>query len=142
MITRFDDTYYLYYTANPGGVGAIYARTSTDLRSWSESTIVSSGGSAGSDWLDAEVPVVLFLAAAPAFDLVGPPSRPGAQRMGTSVYRTTDPLDFGVDNDRYLVTTLPSEATWIVNEGDDYYIAAVMPGLQGYRVSRLKWVYK
>ena len=142
MITRFGDSYYLYYTANPGGVGAIYARTSTDLRSWSESKIVSAGGSAGSDWLDAEVPVVLYLEKAEAFYLFRTHSLPDTERMGTSVYRSTDPLDFGVNNDRHLVTTLPSEATWIVNEGDDYYIAAVIPGLQGYRVSRLKWVYK
>ncbi len=141
MITQFDDTYYVYYTANPGGVGSVYARTSPDLMTWSESIIVSAGGSAGSDWFDGEVPAVLWIDEAQAYYLFRTHSSPaGGGRMLTSVYRSTDPLDFGVGDDRYLVTTLDSEATWVVREADSYYVTAVMPDLSGYRVARLEWV--
>lgn len=140
FITHFDGTYYVYYTASPADLGAIYARTSTDLRSWSDSKIVSSGGSAGSAWDDAEVPVVLYLENERAFYLFRTHSEGDSDRYMTSVYRSTDPLDFGVGHDRYLVTTLPAEASWIVRAGDDYFIAATLPDHQGYGVARLAWV--
>lgn len=141
MITRFDGTYYVYYTANPGGVGSVYARTSPDLRIWSEPVIVSAGGSAGNDWFDGEVPAVLWVEEAGAYYLFRTHSRPaGGEQMMTSVYRSVDPLDFGIDDDSHLVTTLDSEATWVVREGNDYYVTAVMPDLTGYRVARLEWV--
>ena len=47
MITLIGDIYHLYYTSSPGDRGAIYCRTSEDLRNWSQAKIVSSGGSAG-----------------------------------------------------------------------------------------------
>ncbi|HJO05093.1 MAG TPA: hypothetical protein QGG47_14090 [Acidobacteriota bacterium] len=141
MITRFNGTYHVYYTANPDGVGGVYARTSSDLRTWSEPVIVSRGGSGGSDWLDAEVPAVLWIEDGQAYYLFRTHSKPGGEeQMMTSVYRSTDPLDFGVDDDSHLVATLDSEATWVVREADDYYVTAVMPDLSGYRVARLQWV--
>jgi hypothetical protein len=140
MITRVGDLYHVYYTANPGGVGAVYARTSADLRTWSDSVIVSAGGSAGCRECDGEEPYVLFRDDEQAFYLFRTHSQPGSEDMLTSVYRSTDPLDFGVGHDDKLVTTLDAEAAWIVREGDTTYIAAMMPGLTGYRVARLGWV--
>ena len=144
MITKIGDLYHVYYTANPGGVGSVYCRTSSDLQTWSEPIIVSAGGSAGSDWFDGEVPYVLFHDEEQAFYLFRTHSQPHAEsdteQMMTSVYRSTDPLDFGVGHDDKLVTTLQAEASWIVREGDDFYIASVLPNLQGYRVARLEWV--
>lgn len=140
MITKIGDLYHVYYTANPGGVGSVYARTSADLRTWSDPVIVSAGGSAGSDCHDGEEPYVLFRDDEQAFYLFRTHSQPGTEAMMTSVYRSTDPLDFGVGRDDKLVTTLQAEASWIMQEGHATYITAVMPGLQGFRVARLEWV--
>ena len=65
------------------------------------------------------------------------------QRYGqnalTTVYRSKDPLDFGVRDDRCLVGTLPVAAPEIVvHEGQDY-IAALLPSLKGIQIARLKW---
>ena len=60
----------------------------------------------------------------------------------TSVYRSDDPLDFGIGNDDHLVTRINAEASWIIQDDGDYYIASVMPGLVGYRVARLVWGLK
>ena len=140
MLLAIGDTYYVYYTANPGGTGAVYCRTSTDLQTWSDPLIVSSGGSAGSGWDDAEVPYVLYLEEHDAYYLFRTHSEGDTDRYVTSVYRSSDPQDFGVDSDEYLVTTLPSEASWILKNDGDYYIAAVLPNRQGYRIARLRWV--
>ena len=141
MITLIDDTYYIYYTANPGRKGAVYCRTSKDLKTWSDSRIVSSGGSAGEGWTDAEVPYVLYHPEAQAYYLFRTHSPPdGEGDYITSVYRSNNPLDFGIGNDDCLVTTIDAEASWIISDEGRYYIAAVMPGLKGYRVARLKWV--
>ena len=143
MITFIDDTYYVYYTANPGKKGSVYCRTSKDLSTWSAPRIVSSGGSAGEGWTDAEVPYVLFHLESKAFYLFRTHSPPdGEGDYITSVYRSEDPLDFGIGNDDYLVTTIDAEASWIIDDDGRYYIAAVMPGLEGYRMARLKWVYR
>ncbi len=142
MITKIGDLYHVYYTASPGGVGSVYCRTSPDLRAWSESVIVSAGGSAGSDWSDGEEPYVLFHDEEAAFYLFRTHTQPDTEHMLTSVYRSTDPLDFGVDHDEKLVTTLPAEASWIVREDNNYYIGSVLPNLQGYRIARLEWVLR
>ena len=143
MITAIGNTYYVYYTANPGQKGAVYCRTSNDLKTWSDSIIVSSGGSAGSGWSDAEVPYVLYHPREHAYYLFRTHSPPdGEGDYLTSVYRSGDPLDFGIGNDDYLIATFDAEASWIVEEDGQYYIASVRPGLQGYRVARLKWEYE
>ena len=142
MIMVVDNLYHVYYTANPGGKGAIYCRTSQDLRSWSESRIVSTGGRAGSEWYDAEVPVVIYHPSAASYYLFRTHSSKDSEQFMTSVYKSHDPFDFGIDSDRFWVTTLPVEAARIVKEGEQYYIAGVRPDHQGYQVARLKWVLK
>jgi hypothetical protein len=66
------------------------------------------------------------------------------QRYGrdaqTSVYRSRDPLDFGVEDDRDFVCTLPVAAPEIIEHDGRHYIAALNPGLDGIRIARLKWV--
>jgi hypothetical protein len=55
------------------------------------------------------------------------------QRYGreaqTPVYRSPDPLDFGVNDDRYRIGTLPIAAPEIIEHHGDYYIAALDPAL-------------
>jgi len=141
MITSIDDMYYVYYTANPDMKGAVYCRTSKDLTTWSDSRIVASGGSAGEGWADAEIPCVYYHPEEQAYYLFRTHSPPGGEGdFLTSVYRSDNPLDFGIGNDDCLVTTIDAEASRLVNDGGCYYIAAVMRGCQGYQVARLEWV--
>lgn len=140
MINHFNGAYHVYYTANPDGVGSVYARTSLDLRTWTESVIVSAGGSGGSAAIDGEEPAVVWIEESQAYYLFRTHTNPaGGERMVTSVYRSPAPLDFGIDDDRCLVATLDSEATWVIRDGDTYYVAAVMPDFSGCRVARLRW---
>jgi len=146
MIIQHGDLWYCYYTAHPGNDGAIYARTSDDFFSWSSSKIVSYGGNPGKGKLwYAECPHVVenpesnyFLFRTHSYgnyqsgQLISPPK--------TNIYRSSDPLDFGIDNDRYLITQLPVAAPEIIHFEGQWYIAALMPDLQGIRIARLKWV--
>jgi hypothetical protein len=66
------------------------------------------------------------------------------QRYGTnqqtSVYFSSDPLDFGVDHDEgHFVCTLPVAAPEIFRHDGQYYIAALVPSLKGIRIARLEW---
>jgi hypothetical protein len=58
----------------------------------------------------------------------------------TSVYCSTDPKMFGINQDRlYLAARIPVAAPEIIrHEGEDY-IAALNPGLDGIRLAKLKW---
>ena len=140
MLMVAGDTYYLYYAAAPENRGAIYCRTSTDLRNWSSPTIVSSGGSAGDDFESAESPFVLYLEQADAYYLFRSHRTADREKFVTSVYRSEDPLNFGVESDELRVATMDIEGIWIVQQDDDYYIASLMPDFSGTRVARLTWV--
>lgn len=135
MLLRSGDTWYCYYTAHPKQRGAVYCRTSKDGKAWGPSKIVAVGGRAGDGPYSAECPHVV--------------QRHGwyylfrTQRYGqkalTTVYRSKDPLDFGVNDDRYLVGTLPVAAPEIVVHDGQDYVAALLPTLKGIQIARLKW---
>lgn len=57
----------------------------------------------------------------------------------TRVYCSKDPLDFGVGDDSHLVCTLPVAAPEILLHEGSYYIAALLPDINGIRVARLAW---
>jgi len=66
------------------------------------------------------------------------------QRYGkdslTSVYFSTDPLDFGLDNDKeHFVCTLSIAAPEIVRHKGEWFIAALLPSLKGIQISRFTW---
>ncbi len=65
------------------------------------------------------------------------------QRYGpdavTSVYRSRDPLDFGIDSDACFVCELPEAAPEILQHEGTWYVAYLSPGLKGIRISRLQW---
>lgn len=137
MLLRVGDLWHCYYTAFPNKQGANYCRTSTDLRHWSDSVTVAFGGQAGVGVCDAECPFV----AEP---------RPGdyylfkTQRYGpdaqTSVYRSSDPLCFGINqDDRYFVGHLPVCAPELVFHEGQWYMAALNPNLDGIRIIRIEW---
>jgi hypothetical protein len=138
MVLRIGDLYYCYYTAFPNQQGAVYCRTSADLRDWSDSRVVAFGGSAGKTPCSAECPFVVHHEQAGCFYLFR------TQRYGidaqTSVYRSEDPLCFGIDEDeKYLMGRLPVAAPEIVWHAGRHYIAALLPELKGIRIARLAW---
>lgn len=145
MTLQIGDTYYCYYTAHiprttPEKIKtAIFCRTSKDLHTWSDATMVSGGGSvAGLDgfgWGDAECPFVVPLEDQYMLfrnHIYGP------NNLNTQ-YVSDDPLDFGVDTDDYMVSQLKVAAPEIVKMGDQYYIAALNPNLDGIRIAKLKF---
>lgn len=137
MVLNIDGLWHLYYSANPGNRGAVYCRTTTDFVEWTAPVKVASGGEAGDKPFAAECPFVVE-------------REPGefylfrTQRYGqdavTRVYYSTDPLDFGIDEDeKHLVATLPVAAPEIVHHENEFYIASLLPGLNGIRVAPLTW---
>jgi hypothetical protein len=128
--------WYGYYTAHPRGEGAVYCRTSPDLKTWGASRIVAFGGRAGTGPYAAECPHVVerhgryYLFRTQKY----------APQPRTSVYASTDPMKFGINQDHlYFVTELPVAAPEIIHfEGQDY-IAALLPSFQGIRMAKLGW---
>ncbi len=138
MVLPVGKLYYCYYTAHPNQNGAVYCRVSRDLRRWSDSRIVAFGGSAGTNASSAECPFVIFHKASNAYYLFR------TQHYGvdarTSVYRSKDPLDFGINDDRCLVCTLTVAAPEVLEFEGSYYLAALLPSLKGIQIARLKWI--
>ena len=138
MVVRIGSLWHCYYTAFPLAEGAVYGRTSTDLLNWSESTRVAFGGSAGSGPFSAESPHVVE--PEPGHFYLFRTQRYGHEAQ-TSVYHSTDPLDFGInDDENHFVTTLPIAAPEIIHHDDQYYIAALRDDLAGIKIARLRWV--
>jgi hypothetical protein len=137
MILPVRKQFYCYYTAHPNQQGAVYCRVSQDLRTWGKSKIVAFGGSAGTGPSSAECPFVLYHRPSNACYLFR------TQRYGvdgrTSVYRSKDPLSFGINDDSKLVCVLPLAAPEIIESDGSYFIAALLPSLKGIQVARLKW---
>jgi hypothetical protein len=138
MVLPIGDRFYCYYTAYPNQQGAVYRRTSTDLRRWSDSQIVAFGGSAGTNPYSAECPHVVRHDPSGCYYLFR------TQRYGrdaqTSVYRSPDPLGFGIDDDRLLVARLPLAAPEIIHHDGQWYIASLLPSLKGIQIARMEWV--
>jgi glycosyl hydrolase family 43 len=135
MVIRINGRWHCYYTAHPNRKGAVYVRTSDDMKSWSQSKMVSFGGEAGTEFYHAECPHVVeykgwfYLFRTQRY--LGTPE--------TRVYRSKNPMDFGIDDDQFLVAKLPVAAPEIILHEGDYYIASLLPNLQGIRIARLSW---
>lgn len=138
MVIRIGDRWHCYYTAFPDGKGAVYCRTSTDMVNWSESKVVAFGGQAGTGPFSSECP---FVQKHKGWYYLFRTQRYG-QDAQTSVYRSKDPMDFGVEDDRYLVGRLPVAAPEIIEHQGKHYIACLLPSLKGIRIARLNWVPK
>jgi hypothetical protein len=145
MVIKVGDEWYCYYTAYPRVdgrlVGYDFCRTSKDLRNWSEAKIVSAGGLTGDDPATTECPHVVHIG--PYYYLFR--TRAYQYPPVTAVYRSKDPLDFGVGPkaDENFVCLLPVAAPEIIlPEGDreKWYIAALSTDLQGIRIAELTWV--
>jgi hypothetical protein len=135
MLLQIGDRWHCYYTAYPNNEGAVFCRTSENLRDWSDSIRVAFGGVAGTGPYSAECPHVVF--------------RDGryylfrTQRYGqdaiTRVYVSDDPLNFGIHDDSFFCAELPIAAPEIVTSNGQDYLAALNPGLDGIQVVRLEW---
>jgi len=136
MVLPIGDRLYCYYTAFPKGKGAVYCRMSRgDLNDWGASRMVAFGGRAGTNPFSAECPHVVFLD--------GDHYLFRTQRYGqdaqTSVYRSQEPLDFGIEDDRCFVGTLPVAAPEIIRHDGEWFIASLNRNLDGIRIARLRW---
>lgn len=144
MLLKEGDTYYCYYTAGIGyrdeGAnktgGGVYCRTSKDKKHWSAAKLVSKGGRAGEGWGAHECPFVVKI---DEHFYLFRTQRYGKENIST-VYRSTDPLNFGINTDEgYFVTSLPVAAPELVFENGQWYMAALNPGLDGIRIARISW---
>ena len=138
MVLPIGDKLYAYYTAYPDGRGAVYCRTASPAEPtrWSASKVVAVGGRAGAGPFSAECP---FVVEVDACYYLFRTQRYGRDQQ-TSVYRSPDPRDFGVDNDSRFVCTLPVAAPEIVKHDGRYYIAALTGELDGIRLAPLEWL--
>lgn len=140
MVLVVDGKYYCYYTGHLAGknVGADFCRTSPDLRNWSRPIMVASGGKAGGTKYSAECPHVVYRRDTGLYYLFR------TQRYGknnvSSIYASPDPLNFGINDDRFYIGTLSVAAPEVLKHNGQYYIAALLPNLKGIRVAKLKWV--
>jgi len=145
MTLKSGGKYYCYYTGSlrrdspENHKGAVFVRTSTDLLNWGEAVKVSAGGWATTQtgWVggDCECPFVMEI---DGLYYLFRNQLYGEDNLNTQ-YCSTDPLDFGVDDDRYMVGTLPVAAPEIIEYEGQYYIAALMPSLKGIRIAKLGW---
>lgn len=138
MVLKVGDLWHCYYTAHPKGKGSVYCRTSKDLAAWSDSKIVACGGSAGTGPFGSECPFVVHRH---GYFYLFRTQRYGQEAI-TRVYRSEDPMDFGIDDDKYLVCSLPVAAPEIIRHQGRDYIACLLPSLKGIRIAGLKWVEK
>lgn len=136
MVLRIGDTWYCYYTAYPNANGSVFCRTSKDLTTWSESKIVAYGGYAGTGKYSAECPFVV--AHGSGYYYLFRTQHYGKDAQ-TCVYRSRDPLDFGVNDDKHLVCTLPVAAPEILEQNGSYYIACLLPSLKGIQIAPMSW---
>jgi hypothetical protein len=135
MVLRAGDHFNLYDSAFVPGGNADFVRTTKDFVTWSDSTVASIGGAAGSGGSSAECP---FVVGRDGWFYLFRTQRYG-QDAQTTVYRSPDPLDFGRDDDRYLLEMLPVAAPEIVVDQGQWYIASLLPDLHGIRLARLTW---
>jgi hypothetical protein len=137
MVLAHGGRYYCYSTSRAGDRGAVYCRISNDLRSWGAPKIVSAGGSAGTGPSSAECPFVYHHKASRSFYLFRT-HRYGGDAQ-TCVYRSNDPLDFGVNDDRNLIATLSVAAPEIIEHDGRLYLACLHPALDGIRIAPLRF---
>jgi hypothetical protein len=115
-------------------------RTSKNLHDWSLSRKVAFGGSVGTGPGSAECPFAYYHKASGYYYLFR--TRRYGRNAQNSVYRSKNPLDFGIEDDRYLVCWLPVAAPEIVEYEGNLHIAALLHSLKGIQIARLSFVPK
>lgn len=137
MVMEEEGLYYAYSTVTTvSGDGFkqcfIVVRTSNDFRSWSDYTVVSSGGIAGNGPVSAESPFVLkFKGSYYLF-------RSSSITKKCYVYASESPYHFGINSDEKLVAVLPVQAPELVFDQGNWYISD-LADFQGIMLYKLKW---
>ncbi|GJM28937.1 MAG: hypothetical protein DHS20C17_15720 [Cyclobacteriaceae bacterium] len=142
MVIKRGSTYYCYYTSHitdPINDGAAFVRTSVNMKDWSESVIVSHTPphAGNSPRYSDECPHVVYLPEYGLFYLFV--TQLYGKNSQTTVYASSNPLYFGVDDDSNKVCTLPIAAPEVVKSGDDYYIFYLTPELDGILGAKLEF---
>ncbi|MBW7991236.1 MAG: hypothetical protein FVQ84_14660 [Planctomycetes bacterium] len=146
MILKVGESYHCYYTAHSmrspatNHRGVNYCRTSSDLRNWSPSKVVAEGSAYAKGPYCAECPYVVYIPESRQYFLFN--TQRYGRRQHATVFRSADPLSFGINDNSLEVTTLPVAAPEIILHNGRYYIASLMPSLKGIQIARLKWVQK
>ena len=147
MVLKVDDTYYCYYSDhNPidnntfDAQGAVYCRTSKDMKKWSEPIVVSRGGTPleQTNWHAGDIECPFVVKINDKYILFRNQLY-GRYSLNTQ-YCSSNPLDFGDNNDDYMVGQLHIAAPEIVKEGDQYYVVSLKRNLDGMRVAKIKFV--
>ena len=147
MVAKFDDTYYCYYTDNnreDNGIfepqGAIFCRTSKDMKKWSDPIIVSRGGSAMNyaHWHGGDIECPFVVKIDDKYVLFR--NVLYSRNYLNFQYSSSNPLDFGDGHDNYMTGSLHIAAPEIVKEGDQYYIVSLKRRLDGMRVAKINFV--
>lgn len=148
MLLPHAGKWYGYYTCHRTNQGMVCLRTTSDFTTWTDSTVVAFGGQATTGPWSSECPHVVKLGDDRFYlfrtQNYGSPEKGDIRQRGpakTSVYFSTDPALFGINQDpRYFLCTLPVAAPEIILHEGRYYIAALNEGaLDGIRIARLKW---
>jgi hypothetical protein len=142
MVLKHCGLYYCYYMGHAQGKdpeSAIFCRTSHDLCRWSEAVMVSGGGSPAkkTDWYggDSECPFVVerdglfYLFRNQVY---------GKGALNTQ-YASPNLMDFGVNDDRFMIGELKIAAPEIIDHDGQQYIAALLPSLKGIQIAKLAW---
>ena len=142
MVLKRGNTYYCYFTShveNPINDGAVFCRTSLNLKDWSESVIISHtpGYPGNSPQYSDECPFVLYQPEYNLYYLFV--TQMYGDNSQTIVYASPNPMYFGVDDNSQKVCTLPIAAPEIIQKDRQYYMVALNPGLDGIRIAKLKW---
>jgi hypothetical protein len=140
MVIKIGELYYCYYTAYPDRKGIDYVRTSKDKIHWSEPKAVAFGGSQGNGPYSAECPFVYFHKASGYYYLLR--NQFYGEKAQFAVYRSKDPLDFGKDNDQYMVETMPYAAPEIIESNGQLYMAVLLPSLKGIQIAKMNFAAK
>jgi hypothetical protein len=140
IVLKIGPLYYCYYTGYPNRHGADFVRTSKDKIHWSASRRVAYGGSQGDGPYSAECPFVYHHAASGYYYLLR--NQFYGAKAQFAVYRSRNPFDFGKDDDRYLVETMPYAAPEIIESGGQLYLAVLRADLKGIQIAKLKFAPK
>lgn len=146
MVLKISDTYYCYYSAHNehddktfGPQGAIYCRTSKDMKKWSDAVVVSRGGMPleETNWYAGDIECPFVVKINDNYVLFRNQLY-GRYSLNTQ-YSSPNPLDFGDDDDRYMVGQLHVAAPEIIKEGGQYYIVSLKRSLDGMRIAKLRF---
>jgi hypothetical protein len=138
---EIDGLWHMYYAGYHGddpGEAGFYVRTSTDLLHWSDWRLVHQDRRYGGGPWDTECPHVVFRAG--YYYLFRTEDYASAR---THVFRSEDPLDFGVGDasDMYVGTIAVAAPEIVVDCDGAEYITSNHDLRGGTRLCKLKWDY-